>query len=210
MSPSVRILHATKTKVVTRTTPVLDSYSSYDERQSFFRRRKRENERRRRRRRAEASSSSSSSSFVVPDDVANEDDEDADELTKTKTTRLYCLLTACLAERCRKEYHQNANKRAVFEHTVDFGLSRSEIRIDETRVEISKRQQSVDDEGTKTRRDDSFKPRGRVRNRAGRFDGVYCRSDERRCGRQQGFGKIGAVSDILEHHRQSVRAVSFG
>ena len=139
-------LHATKTKVVTRTTPVLDSYSSYDERQSFFRRRKRENERRRRRRRAEASSSSSSSSFVVPDDVANEDDEDADELTKTKTTRLYCLLTACFAERCRKEYHQNANKRAVFEHTVDFGLSRSEIRIDETRVEISKRQQSVDDD----------------------------------------------------------------
>ena len=134
-------LHATKTKVVTRT-PVLDSYSSYDERQSFCRRRKRENERRRRRRRAEASSSSSSSSFVVPDDVANEDDEDADELTKTKTTRLYCLLTACFAERCRKEYHQNANKRAVFEHTVDFGLSRSEIRIDETRVEISKRQQS--------------------------------------------------------------------
>ena len=135
--------HATKTKVVTRT-PVLDSYSSYDERQSFCRRRKRENERRRRRRRAEASSSSSS--FVVPDDVANEDDEDADELTKTKTTRLYCLLTACFAERCRKEYHQNANKRAVFEHTVDFGLSRSEIRIDETRVEISKRQQSVDDD----------------------------------------------------------------
>ena len=90
-------LHATKTKVVTRT-PVLDSYSSYDERQSFFRRRKRENERRRRRRRAEASSSSSSSSFVVPDDVANEDDEDADELTKTKTTRLYCLLTACFAD----------------------------------------------------------------------------------------------------------------
>ena len=82
--------YATKTKVVTRT-PVLDSYSSYDERQSFFRRRKRENERRRRRRRAEASASSSSSSFVVPDDVANEDDEDADELTKTKTTRLYCL-----------------------------------------------------------------------------------------------------------------------
>ena len=168
--------HATKTKVVTRT-PVLDSYSSYDERQSFCRRRKRENERRRRRRRAEASSSSSS--FVVPDDVANEDDEDADELTKTKTTRLYCLLTACFAERCRKEYHQNANKRAVFEHTVDFGLSRSEIRIDETRVEISKRQQSVDDDDDDDRRrDDSFKPRGRVRNRAGRFDGVYCRSDE--------------------------------
>ena len=135
--------YATKKKFVTRT-PV-DSYYSYDERQSFFRRRKRENERRRRRRSAEASSSSSSS-FVVPDDVANEDDEDADELTKTKTTRLYCLLTACFAERCRKEYHQNANKRAVFEHTVDFGLSRSEIRIDETRVEISKRQQSVDDD----------------------------------------------------------------
>ena len=133
--------YATKKKFVTRT-PV-DSYYSYDERQSFFRRRKRENERRRRRRSAEASSSSSS--FVV-DDVANDDDEDADELTKTKTTRLYCLLTACFAERCRKEYHQNANKRAVFEHTVDFGLSRSEIRIDETRVEISKRQQSVDDD----------------------------------------------------------------
>ena len=131
----------TKKKFVTRT-PV-DSYYSYDDRQSFFRRRKRENERRRRRRSAEASSSSSS--FVV-DDVANDDDEDADELTKTKTTRLYCLLTACFAERCRKEYHQNANKRAVFEHTVDFGLSRSEIRIDETRVEISKRQQSVDDD----------------------------------------------------------------
>ena len=135
--------YATKKKFVTRT-PV-DSCYSYDERQSFFRRRKRENERRRRRRSAEASSSSSSS-FVVPDDVANEDDEDADELTKTKTTRLYCLLTACFAERCRKEYHQNANKRAVFEHTVDFGLSRSEIRIDETRVEISKRQQSDDDD----------------------------------------------------------------
>ena len=131
----------TKKKFVTRT-PV-DSYYSYDDRQSFFRRRKRENERRRRRRSAEASSSSSS--FVV-DDVANDDDEDADELTKTKTTRLYCLLTACFAERCRKEYHQNANKRAVFEHTVDFGLSRSEIRIDETRVEISKRQQSDDDD----------------------------------------------------------------
>ncbi len=135
--------YATKKKKFVTRTPV-DSYSYYDDRQSFFRRRKRENERRRRRRSAEASSSSSSS-FVVPD-VANEDDEDADELTKTKTTRLYCLLTACFAERCRKEYHQNANKRAVFEHTVDFGLSRSEIRIDETRVEISKRQQSDDDD----------------------------------------------------------------
>ncbi|CAL6378452.1 unnamed protein product [Bathycoccus prasinos] len=102
----------------------------------------RENKRRRRR---SAEASSSSSSFVVPD-VANDDDEDADELTKTKTTRLYCLLTACFAERCRKEYHQNANKRAVFEHTVDFGLSRSKIRIDETHVEISKRQQSDDDD----------------------------------------------------------------
>ena len=131
-----------KKKFVTRT-PV-DSYYHDDDDgvHSALRRKMRENKRRRRR---SAEASSSSSSFVVPD-VANDDDEDADELTKTKTTRLYCLLTACFAERCRKEYHQNANKRAVFEHTVDFGLSRSEIRIDETRVEISKRQQSVDDD----------------------------------------------------------------
>ena len=151
--------YATKKKFVTRT-PV-DSYYYYDDRQSFFRRRKRENERRRRRRSAEASSSSSSP-FVVPD-VANEDDDDADELTKTKTTRLYCLLTACFAERCRKEYHQNANERAVFEHTVDFGLSRSEIRIDETRVEISKRQQSDDDDDDDDDHDDDDGRRRRRR-----------------------------------------------
>ena len=131
-----------KKKFVTRT-PV-DSYYHDDDDgvHSALRRKMRENKRRRRR---SAEASSSSSSFVVPD-VANDDDEDADELTKTKTTRLYCLLTACFAERCRKEYHQNANKRAVFEHTVDFGLSRSKIRIDETHVEISKRQQSDDDD----------------------------------------------------------------
>ena len=136
-----------KKKFVTRTTPVDSYYYDDDGVHSALRRRKRENERRRRRRSAALEASSSSSSPFVSVDVANDDDEDADELNKTKTTdRYYCLLTACFAERCRKEYHQNANERAVFEHTVDFGLSRSKIRIDETRVEISKRQQSDDDD----------------------------------------------------------------
>ena len=138
----------TPTKFVTRTPVDSYYYYYYDDRQSFFRRRrrKRESERRRRRRSAALEASSSSSSSFVVDDVANDDDEDADELSKTKTTRLDCLLTACFAERCRKEYHQNANESAVFEHTVDFGLSRGEIRIDEAHVEISKRQQSDDDD----------------------------------------------------------------
>ena len=136
-----------KKKFVTRTPVDSYYYDDDDGVRSASRRRKRENERRRRRRSAALEASSSLSSPFVSVDVANDDDEDpADELTKTKTTRYYCLLTACFAERCRKEYHQNANKRAVFEHTVDFGLSRSKIRIDEAHVEISKRQQSDDDD----------------------------------------------------------------
>jgi len=95
-----------------------------------------------------ASSSSSSSSFIVTD--FEDDDEEEEGYFSGKTACAYdeeatkCLVTACFAERCRKEWEKQREENggdltATFEHTVDFGLSKSEIRIDEVHVEIRRK-----------------------------------------------------------------------
>ena len=95
-----------------------------------------------------ASSSSSSSSFTVTD--FEDDDEEEEGYFSGKTACAYdeeatkCLVTACFAERCRNEWEKQKEENggdatATFEHTVDFGLSKSEIRIDDAHVEIRRK-----------------------------------------------------------------------
>lgn len=104
------------------------------------------------------SSSSSAPSFPF---VLTDDDEDGG-LERGRTVCEFdeegtkCLLTACFAKRCRTEWQEkkDGSDEVAFEHTVDFGVSMSAIRIDSTHVEI--RRNGDDDNAIALRREDVF------------------------------------------------------